>query len=62
MLSENGVIAEITTNTHLHVLEGYTTLYEVTKNEAVGEKLKNLIHTFYNKIYDKENHFLKNSK
>lgn len=59
MLSENGVIAEITTNTHLHVLEGYTTLYEITKNEAVREKLKNLIYTFYNKIYDKENHFLK---
>ena len=47
MLSENGVIAEITTNTHLHVLEGYTTLYEITKNEAVREKLKNLIYTFY---------------
>ena len=59
MLSENGVIAEITTNTHLHVLEGYTTLYEITKNEAVREKLKNLIYTFYNKIYDIENHFLK---
>ena len=59
MLSENGVIAEITTNTHLHVLEAYTTLYEVTKDEEVKEKLKNLIYTFYNKIYDKEKHYLK---
>ena len=59
MLSENGVIAEITTNTHLHVLEGYTTLYEVTKDSRVGERLKELIYTFYNKIYDKEEHYLK---
>lgn len=59
MLSENGVIAEITTNTHLHVLEGYTTLYEVTKDARVGERLKKLIYTFYNKIYDKEDHYLK---
>ena len=59
MLSENGVIAEITTNTHLHVLEGYTTLYEATKDVRVGERLKELIYTFYNKIYDKEEHYLK---
>ena len=59
MLSENGVIAEITTNTHLHVLEGYTTLYEATKDTRVGERLKELIYTLYNKIYDKEEHYLK---
>lgn len=59
MLSENGVIAEITTNTHLHVLEGYTTLYEVTKDDRVKERLKDLIYTFYNKIYDKEENYLK---
>lgn len=59
MLSENGVIAEITTNTHLHVLEAYTTLYEVTQNSRVGERLEELIYTFYNKIYDKENKYLK---
>ena len=39
MLSENGVIAEITTNTHLHVLEGYTNLYSVTNNRFVGDLL-----------------------
>lgn len=59
MLSENGVIAEITTNTHLHVLEAYTTLYEVTRDAIVGERLKDLIYTFYNKIYDKEEKYLK---
>lgn len=59
MLSENGVMADITTNTHLHVLEGYTTLYRVSGDERVKEKLTNLIYTFYNKIYDKENHLLK---
>lgn len=59
MLSENGVIADITTNTHLHVLEGYTNLYRVSGDKRVKEKLTNVTYTFLNKIYDKENHLLK---
>ena len=31
----------------------------VTNNRVVGERLKELIYTFYNKIYDKEQHLLK---
>lgn len=56
MLSENGVIAEITTNTHLHVLEAYTTLYLATEDKNVGERLKALIYTFEEKIYDHNGH------
>ena len=43
MLSENGVIAEITTNTHLHVLEAYTTLYEATHKEVHKRALQEII-------------------
>ena len=53
-LSENGVIADITTNTHLHVLEAYTNLYKATKSEEVKERLTNLIELFYEKIYNDE--------
>lgn len=59
MLSENGVIADITTNTHLHVLEGYTNLYRVSGDERVKEKLTNVTYTFLNKIYDEQNQLLK---
>ncbi|MGM7719691.1 AGE family epimerase/isomerase [Metabacillus sp. Hm71] len=57
-LSENGVIADITTNTHLHVLEAYTTLYKATNDSLVKERLTSLVGTFYEKIYDKETKFL----
>jgi mannobiose 2-epimerase len=43
MLSENGVISERTMNTHLHILEAYTVLYEVTQNEAVKKQLYYLL-------------------
>ncbi|OAS87592.1 MULTISPECIES: AGE family epimerase/isomerase [Metabacillus] len=57
-LSENGVVAEITTNTHLHVLEAYTNLYKASAEEVVKERLTNLIEIFYEKIYDKDTKFL----
>jgi len=58
-LSENNIIAEITTNTHLHVLEAYTNLYDVWKDAGLKENLKKLVDTFYTKIYDHDTHFLK---
>lgn len=57
-LSENGVIAEITTNTHLHVLEAYTNLYKASPTELVKDRLTNLVEIFYKKIYDKDTKFL----
>ncbi len=42
-LSENGVIAERTMNTFLHVFEAYTKLYEVIKKEKAKEKIKEKI-------------------
>ncbi|MBB6461726.1 AGE family epimerase/isomerase [Flammeovirga kamogawensis] len=49
-LSAKDMNEKKTNNTHLHVLEAYTTLYEVTKNEKVGKQLRNLIELFLNKI------------
>lgn len=51
-LSENGVMAEKTMNTLLHVLEGYTELYRVSKNEDVKNRLLWIMDTFKNKVYN----------
>lgn len=59
MLSENGVIADITMNTHLHILEAYTNLYNVWPDKELKRRLENLIYIFYEKLYDKETGFLK---
>lgn len=53
-LSENGVMADRTMNTLLHVFEAYTELYRVTKNLEVGEQIKSIINTFADKVYNKE--------
>nr|WP_226670718.1 AGE family epimerase/isomerase [Metabacillus litoralis] len=57
-LSENGVVASITTNTHLHVLEAYTNLYKAFPTSVVRERLINLVDIFYEKIYDEETKYL----
>ncbi|MED9904316.1 MAG: AGE family epimerase/isomerase [Lachnospiraceae bacterium] len=51
-LSENGVMADRTMNTLLHVFEAYTELYRVTKEEKVKEKLVWILETFRSKIYN----------
>lgn len=48
-----------TTNTHLHILEAYTGLYKVWKNEELAGKLRNLIIIFIEKIIDPVSHHLK---
>lgn len=53
-LSENGVMADRTMNTLLHVFEAYTELYRVTKDEAVRSKLIEIVDTFANKVYNQE--------
>ena len=51
-LSENGVIAEKTMNTLLHVFEAYTELYRVTKDKRVGENLRWMLDIFAKKVYN----------
>lgn len=53
-LSENGVMAEKTMNTLLHLLEGYTELYWVTRDEAVGRSIRYMLDLFAEKVYNRE--------
>lgn len=58
MLSENGVMADITMNTHIHILEAYTNLFKAWPNEQLKSRIENLLDIHFNKIYDKESKFL----
>lgn len=51
-LSENGVIAARTMNTLLHVFEAYTELYRVSGMQQAGERLKWIMDTFADKVYN----------
>jgi len=54
-LSENGINADKTMNSVLHLIEAYTELYRVAKNTRVAERLRFLLSLTYDKIYDKDN-------
>ncbi|MFC4388724.1 AGE family epimerase/isomerase [Gracilibacillus marinus] len=58
MLSENGVIAEITMNTHIHILEAYTNFYKAYPTDVLKQRLTDLIEIHYTKIYNEETKFL----
>ena len=51
-LSENGVMAERTMNTLLHVLEAYTELYRVGGDEEVRERLLEILDTWEKHVYN----------
>ncbi len=51
-LSENGVIAEKTMNTLLHVFEAYTELYRVDKEECVADQLRFMLDIMADKVYN----------
>lgn len=53
-LSENGVIAEKTMNTLLHVFEAYTEYYRVTKDERTAGYLRRMLDLFADKVYNRE--------
>ena len=53
-LSENGVMASRTMNTLLHVMEGYTGLYQAQPDEEVRQRLLDIVGIFENKIYNPE--------
>ena len=55
-LSENGVTADRTMNTLLHVFEAYTEFYRVTGKEEVKERLKWMMDMIAEKIYNPELH------
>lgn len=51
-LSDKDANEKKTMNTHLHVLEAYTTLYQVWPDEKLKEQIKNLIQNFTEHIVD----------
>lgn len=53
-LSENGVMAEKTMNTLLHVFEAYTELYRVTREEKAADKIRYMMDLIADKVYNKE--------
>ena len=53
-LSENGLLADKTMNTLLHVLEAYTELYRVAKEDRVATALKRILNEFKDKVYNDE--------
>lgn len=57
-LSEKDVNEKKTMNTHLHILEPYTNLYRVWKDERLKEQINNLVLIFLEKIIHKETNHL----
>lgn len=53
-LSENGVLADRTMNTLLHVLEAYTELYRVSTDEQVEKRLRFILSQFEEKLFNPE--------
>lgn len=56
-LSEKDLNAPKTMNTHLHILEAYSTLYEANPDSRVLQALKNLIRLFLDKFAAENQHF-----
>ncbi len=57
-LSEKDANYPKSMNTHLHILESYSNLYRVWKNDALKEQITGLIHIFLNQIiHSKTHHF-----
>ena len=53
-LSENGVMAERTMNTLLHLFEAYTELYRVTKDAQVADRLRYMLDLVADKVYNQK--------
>ena len=50
-LSENGVMAEKTMNTLLHVFESYAGLYQASRDPSVGQAMRRILEIYADKIY-----------
>jgi mannobiose 2-epimerase len=53
-LSENGIVAEKTMNTLLHVLEAYTELFRVSRESEVRERMRFILNTFAEHVYNQK--------
>lgn len=59
VLSENGLMADKTMNTILHLIEAYTELYKAQQNERVGERLRFLLSQMRDKVFDPDRNALR---
>ena len=57
-LSDKDANEKKTMNTHLHILEAYTNLYRVWKDDILKNKLQNLIEIFLTRIINPKTHHL----
>ena len=57
-LSENGLMADKTMNTVLHLIEAYTVLYDASGDENVRDRMLFLLDISKNKIFDSDNNKL----
>ena len=57
-LSENGLMADKTMNTVLHLIEGYTVLLKASGDKRVEERLRFLLDITKNKIFDSDHNKL----
>ncbi len=57
-LSEKDANEKKTMNTHLHILEAYTNLYRVWKDDELARQLRNLILIFTEKIVNRQSRHL----
>ena len=57
-LSEKDMNAPKTMNTHLHILEAYTNLFKVWKDDGLRTSLMNLITLFLDKFIDERGHLV----
>lgn len=57
-LSDKDANEKKTMNTHLHILEAYTNLYRIWKDEGLASQLRNLINLFLDKIIDHRTYHL----
>lgn len=55
-LSENGVMAERTMNTLLHVFEGYAGLYQAAHDPQVAQVMRRILSIYTEHVYDPANH------
>ena len=55
-LSENGVMAQRTMNTLLHVFEGYAGLYQAAKDKSVAAAMRRILDIYAAKVYNPKLH------
>ncbi|MFI1770895.1 AGE family epimerase/isomerase [Thalassobellus citreus] len=56
-LSNKDMNASKTMNTHLHVLEAYTSLLKIYNHESLKKSLKKLVEVFFQKFLNAQNHY-----